>query len=67
MGQSVRLLSLQADNLPELPPQSVTEEVFTDQHGHMVVKKVRRPPEQSKSWEKQLFRASVFTTRSHGR
>lgn len=42
------LLSFQADNLPELPPQSITEEAYTDQQGNMVVKKVSRPPEGSR-------------------
>lgn len=44
------MLSLQADDLPEVPPQSVTEEAFTDRHGNMVVKKVGRPPERSRRW-----------------
>lgn len=31
----------QADNLPDIPPQTVTEEKFIDEQGNMVVKKVR--------------------------
>lgn len=27
--------------MPDLPPQTVTEEHYTDEHGHMVVKKVK--------------------------
>lgn len=61
------VLSLQADNLPEMPPQSVTEEAYTDQHGNMVVKKVRRPPDKSRRREDLLFRGSVSSTRSHAR
>lgn len=61
------LLWLQADSLPELPPQSVTEEAYTDQHGNLVVKKVRGRPEESRRWESRPFRASVVSTRSHGR
>uniref|UniRef100_M3ZXY8 Ankyrin 2 n=1 Tax=Xiphophorus maculatus TaxID=8083 RepID=M3ZXY8_XIPMA len=34
-------LFLQADILPDIPPQTVTEEKYTDEHGNMVVKKVR--------------------------
>uniref|UniRef100_A0AAQ6AIE1 Ankyrin 2 n=1 Tax=Amphiprion ocellaris TaxID=80972 RepID=A0AAQ6AIE1_AMPOC len=33
---------LQADNLPDIPPQTVTEEKYTDEHGNMVVKKITR-------------------------
>ncbi|XP_030017713.1 ankyrin-2b isoform X4 [Sphaeramia orbicularis] len=32
----------QADTLPDIPPQSVTEEKYTDEHGNMVVKKITR-------------------------
>ncbi|KAG7461961.1 hypothetical protein MATL_G00196650 [Megalops atlanticus] len=32
----------QADEMPEIPPQTVTEEQYTDEHGNMVVKKVTR-------------------------
>ncbi|XP_055364942.1 ankyrin-2 isoform X2 [Betta splendens] len=31
-----------ADEMPELPPQSVTEEKYKDENGHIVVKKVTR-------------------------
>lgn len=31
----------QADNFPDIPSQTVTEEKYTDEHGNMVVKKVR--------------------------
>uniref|UniRef100_A0A8V5G5X3 Uncharacterized protein n=2 Tax=Melopsittacus undulatus TaxID=13146 RepID=A0A8V5G5X3_MELUD len=34
--------SFQADSMPEMPPETVTEEQYTDEHGHMVVKKVTR-------------------------
>lgn len=34
-------MSFQADNLPDIPSQTVTEEKYTDEHGNMVVKKVR--------------------------
>ncbi|XP_052005124.1 LOW QUALITY PROTEIN: ankyrin-2b [Xyrauchen texanus] len=30
----------QADEMPEIPPQTVTEEQYTDQYGNMVVKKL---------------------------
>uniref|UniRef100_A0A8C9EQ27 Ankyrin 2 n=1 Tax=Pavo cristatus TaxID=9049 RepID=A0A8C9EQ27_PAVCR len=29
-----------ADSMPEMPPETVTEEQYTDEHGHTVVKKV---------------------------
>ncbi|XP_034532802.1 ankyrin-2b [Notolabrus celidotus] len=32
----------QADNLPDIPPQTVTEEKYMDEHGNMVVKKITR-------------------------
>lgn len=32
---------LQADSLPDIPAQTVTEEKYTDEHGNMVTKKVR--------------------------
>ncbi|KAK2900247.1 hypothetical protein Q8A73_013376 [Channa argus] len=32
----------QADNLPDIPSQTVTEEKFIDEHGNMVVKKITR-------------------------
>ncbi|NWV97856.1 ANK2 protein, partial [Machaerirhynchus nigripectus] len=31
-----------ADSMPEMPPVTVTEEQYTDEHGHTVVKKVTR-------------------------
>ncbi|XP_008286053.1 uncharacterized protein LOC103361685 isoform X1 [Stegastes partitus] len=34
-----RRVIIQADNLPDIPPQTVTEEKYTDEHGNMVVKK----------------------------
>ncbi|XP_051948211.1 ankyrin-2-like [Xyrauchen texanus] len=30
------------DEMPEIPPQTVTEEQYTDQHGNMVIKKITR-------------------------
>uniref|UniRef100_A0A3B4TDS8 Ankyrin 2 n=1 Tax=Seriola dumerili TaxID=41447 RepID=A0A3B4TDS8_SERDU len=33
---------VQADNLPDIPAQTVTEEKYTDEHGNMVVKKITR-------------------------
>ncbi|XP_073897672.1 ankyrin-2 isoform X2 [Castor canadensis] len=30
------------DDLPDIPPETVTEEEYTDEHGHTVVKKVTR-------------------------
>uniref|UniRef100_A0A8C5IJS8 Ankyrin 2 n=1 Tax=Junco hyemalis TaxID=40217 RepID=A0A8C5IJS8_JUNHY len=33
---------IQADSMPEMPPETVTEEQYTDEHGHTVVKKVTR-------------------------
>ncbi|XP_048364872.1 ankyrin-2 isoform X5 [Sphaerodactylus townsendi] len=30
------------DDMPEMPPEAVTEEQYTDEHGHIVVKKVTR-------------------------
>ncbi|XP_031727881.1 ankyrin-2 isoform X2 [Anarrhichthys ocellatus] len=35
-------LDEQADEMPDLPPQSVTEEKYKDENGHIVVKKVTR-------------------------
>ncbi|XP_026186409.1 ankyrin-2b isoform X7 [Mastacembelus armatus] len=32
----------QADNLPDIPSQTMTEEKYTDEHGNMVVKKITR-------------------------
>uniref|UniRef100_UPI003AAB69FD uncharacterized protein ank2a n=1 Tax=Centroberyx gerrardi TaxID=166262 RepID=UPI003AAB69FD len=37
-----RRVVIQADEMPDLPPQSVTEEKYTDENGHMVVKRVTR-------------------------
>ncbi|XP_042652585.1 ankyrin-2 isoform X31 [Tyto alba] len=31
-----------ADSMPEMPPETVTEEQYTDEHGHTVVKKITR-------------------------
>uniref|UniRef100_A0A4W6E7T2 Ankyrin 2 n=1 Tax=Lates calcarifer TaxID=8187 RepID=A0A4W6E7T2_LATCA len=38
----MRFVFLQADNLPDIPPQTVTEEKYIDEHGNMVVKKITR-------------------------
>lgn len=37
-----RRVIIQGDDMPELPPESVTEEEYVDEHGHTVVKKVTR-------------------------
>ncbi|XP_051473919.1 ankyrin-2 isoform X3 [Apus apus] len=37
-----RRVIIQADSMPEMPPETVTEEQYTDEHGHVVVKKVTR-------------------------
>ncbi|XP_027893607.1 ankyrin-2b isoform X24 [Xiphophorus couchianus] len=37
-----RRIIIQADILPDIPPQTVTEEKYTDEHGNMVVKKITR-------------------------
>ncbi|XP_074679594.1 ankyrin-2 isoform X34 [Strix aluco] len=37
-----RRVIIQADSMPEMPPETVTEEQYTDEHGHTVVKKVTR-------------------------
>ncbi|CAN9509792.1 unnamed protein product [Ophioblennius macclurei] len=37
-----RRVIIQADTLPDIPAQSVTEEKYTDEHGNMVVKKITR-------------------------
>ncbi|XP_066487714.1 ankyrin-2 isoform X5 [Tiliqua scincoides] len=37
-----RRVIIQADDIPEMPPEAVTEEQYTDEHGHIVVKKVTR-------------------------
>lgn len=39
-------MSLQADNLPDIPLQTLTEEKYTDEDGNMVVKKVRKTQHQ---------------------
>lgn len=39
------LFAVQGDDMPEIPPQSVTEEQYTDEHGNLVVKKVNFPLE----------------------
>ncbi|XP_074723254.1 ankyrin-2 isoform X42 [Strix uralensis] len=42
-GRSYEEESLEkADSMPEMPPETVTEEQYTDEHGHTVVKKVTR-------------------------
>ncbi|XP_058480366.1 ankyrin-2b isoform X8 [Solea solea] len=37
-----RRVIIQADNLPDIPPQTVTEEKYIDDQGNMVVKKITR-------------------------
>ncbi|XP_028329963.1 ankyrin-2b isoform X34 [Gouania willdenowi] len=37
-----RRVIIQADTLPDIPPQTVTEEKYTDEHGNMVIKKITR-------------------------
>ncbi|XP_042652588.1 ankyrin-2 isoform X34 [Tyto alba] len=37
-----RRVIIQADSMPEMPPETVTEEQYTDEHGHTVVKKITR-------------------------
>ncbi|XP_075056468.1 ankyrin-2 isoform X1 [Mixophyes fleayi] len=37
-----RRVIIQADNMPDILPETVTEEQYTDEHGHTVVKKVTR-------------------------
>ncbi|XP_035482183.2 ankyrin-2b isoform X28 [Scophthalmus maximus] len=37
-----RRVIIQADNLPDIPSQTVTEEKYMDEHGNMVVKKITR-------------------------
>ncbi|XP_074849516.1 ankyrin-2 isoform X2 [Carettochelys insculpta] len=37
-----RRVIIQGDEMPEIPPETVTEEQYTDEHGHSVVKKVTR-------------------------
>ncbi|XP_051757277.1 ankyrin-2b isoform X1 [Ctenopharyngodon idella] len=37
-----RRVIIQGDEMPEIPPQTVTEEQYTDEFGNMVVKKITR-------------------------
>lgn len=37
-----RRVIIQGDDVPDLPPETVTEETYVDEHGHTVVKKVTR-------------------------
>ncbi|XP_073691844.1 uncharacterized protein [Garra rufa] len=37
-----RRVVIQGDELPEIPPQTVTEEKYTDEYGNLVVKKITR-------------------------
>ncbi|XP_070228079.1 ankyrin-2 isoform X21 [Bos mutus] len=37
-----RRLIIQGDDMPDIPPETVTEEEYIDEHGHTVVKKVTR-------------------------
>ncbi|XP_053922086.1 ankyrin-2 isoform X3 [Cuculus canorus] len=37
-----RRVIIQADSMPDMPPETVIEEQYTDEHGHTVVKKVTR-------------------------
>ncbi|XP_077057599.1 ankyrin-2b isoform X1 [Siphateles boraxobius] len=37
-----RRVIIQGDEMPEIPPQTVTEEQYTDEYGNMVVKKITR-------------------------
>ncbi|XP_048189381.1 ankyrin-2 isoform X26 [Perognathus longimembris pacificus] len=37
-----RRVIIQGDDMPDIPPETVTEEEYTDEHGHTVVKKVTR-------------------------
>ncbi|XP_069903793.1 ankyrin-2 isoform X10 [Oryctolagus cuniculus] len=37
-----RRVIIQGDDMPDLPPETVTEEEYIDEHGHTVVKKVTR-------------------------
>ncbi|XP_071368305.1 ankyrin-2-like [Centroberyx affinis] len=37
-----RRVIIQADDLPDIPSQTMTEEKYTDEHGNMVVKKITR-------------------------
>ncbi|XP_058637283.1 ankyrin-2b isoform X37 [Onychostoma macrolepis] len=37
-----RRVVIQGDEMPDIPPQTVTEEKYTDEYGNMVVKKITR-------------------------
>ncbi|KAM8764059.1 ankyrin-2 isoform 12-T12 [Rhynchonycteris naso] len=37
-----RRVIIQGDDVPDMPPETVTEEQYVDEHGHTVVKKVTR-------------------------
>ncbi|XP_023373916.1 ankyrin-2 isoform X3 [Otolemur garnettii] len=37
-----RRVIIQGDEMPDLPPETVTEEEYVDEHGHTVVKKITR-------------------------
>ncbi|XP_047421796.1 ankyrin-2 isoform X11 [Sciurus carolinensis] len=37
-----RRVIIQGDDMPDIPPETVTEEEYVDEHGHTVVKKVTR-------------------------
>ncbi|XP_060510340.2 ankyrin-2 isoform X18 [Panthera onca] len=37
-----RRVIIQGDDMPDIPPETVTEEEYIDEHGHTVVKKVTR-------------------------
>ncbi|XP_037391160.1 ankyrin-2b isoform X7 [Pygocentrus nattereri] len=37
-----RRVIIQGDDIPEIPPQTVTEEQYTDEYGNIVVKKITR-------------------------
>ncbi|XP_045140166.1 ankyrin-2 isoform X7 [Echinops telfairi] len=37
-----RRVIIQGDDMPDIPPETVTEEEYTDEHGHTVVRKVTR-------------------------
>ncbi|XP_074194718.1 ankyrin-2 isoform X38 [Rhinolophus sinicus] len=37
-----RRVIIQGDDVPDMPPETVTEEKYVDEHGHTVVKKVTR-------------------------
>uniref|UniRef100_A0A2K6FRP6 Ankyrin 2 n=1 Tax=Propithecus coquereli TaxID=379532 RepID=A0A2K6FRP6_PROCO len=37
-----RRVIIQGDDMPDIPPETVTEEEYVDEHGHTVVKKITR-------------------------